>query len=96
MDEHYEHREHVVKNKMPLRPTEYFKRQCYVSIEAEETLGKNTVEFMGDSNLVFSTDYPHEDSRYPHALETFDQLPLSKDSKRRILSENCQRLYGLA
>ena len=95
MDEHYEHREHVVKKKMPLKPSDYFKRQCYVSIEAEETLGKNTVDYVGDSNIVFSTDYPHEDSRYPHALETFDQLPLTPDNKRKILWDNCARLYAL-
>jgi predicted TIM-barrel fold metal-dependent hydrolase len=95
MDEHYEHREHVVKGRMPLRPSEYFKRHCYVSIEAEEKLGKNTVDYIGDSNIVFSTDYPHEDSRYPHALETFDELPLGEESKKKILWDNSARLYNL-
>jgi uncharacterized protein len=95
MDEHYEHREKVVKKKMPLTPREYFKRQCYVSIEAEETLGKTFVDYVSEDNLVFSTDFPHEDSRYPHSLETFDELPLSKDVKRKVLWDNCARLYAI-
>jgi predicted TIM-barrel fold metal-dependent hydrolase len=95
MDEHYEHREGVIRDTMPLRPSDYFKRQCYVSIEAEETLGRHVVEAVGDSNIVFSTDFPHEDSRYPHALATFDELPLAAEAKRKILWDNCARLYGL-
>lgn len=93
MDEHYEHRERVAKAKMPLRPSDYFKRQCFVSIEAEERIGKTFVDYVSDGNLVFSTDYPHEDSRYPHSLETFDELPLTEDQKRKVLWDNCARLY---
>ena len=65
MDEHWEHREQMVKERLPLRPSEYFKRQCYVSIEADEEPGKYALDWLGDDNVVFSTDYPHPDSRYP-------------------------------
>lgn len=96
MDEHYEHRESVTKSKLPLRPSEYFKRQCFASIEAEETMGKYVLDWMGDDNLVFSTDYPHEDSRYPRAVATFTAQPFPESSKRKILWDNCARLYSFA
>ena len=96
MDEHYEHRESVMKSKLPLRPSEYFKRQCFASIEAEETMGKYVLDWMGDDNLVFSTDYPHEDSRYPRAVATFTAQPFPESSKRKILWDNCARLYSFA
>src|SRR4030095_5691978 len=46
-------------------------------------------------HLVFSTDYPHIDSRYPQAVDAFLQLPISDDAKRRILWDNCARLYSV-
>ena len=27
------------------------------------------LELIGDDNIVFSTDYPHGDSDFPHAVE---------------------------
>ena len=49
----------------------------------------------GDENLVFSTDYPHGDSKYPDSVSAFADLPgLSEDSKRKILWDNWVRLYG--
>ncbi len=95
LDEHYEHREKRVKDKLPRRPSEYFKDHCYVAVEADEHMGGWVAEQIGDDNIVFSTDFPHEDSRYPHALETFLELPFSEASKRKILWDNSARLYGL-
>jgi predicted TIM-barrel fold metal-dependent hydrolase len=46
--------------------------------------------------MVFSTDYPHLDVKYPHAIETFLQLPFSEQSKRKYLWDNCARLYNFA
>ncbi len=94
MDEHWEHRERYVKSQLPLRPSEYFKRQCYISVEADETPGTFALEWLGDENIVFSTDYPHTDTRYPHALDTFLEMPFSKENFKRILWDNCTRLYG--
>jgi len=44
--------------------------------------------------LVFSTDYPHGDSKYPHAVESFLELTLPDADKRKILWDNCARFYG--
>ena len=45
--------------------------------------------------MIFSTDYPHDDSKYPHAVESFDKLPLSDDSKAKIVSANWAILYDI-
>jgi len=44
---------------------------------------------------VFSTDYPHSDSHFPEATHLFLKLPMSEESKRKILWDNCARLYDL-
>ena len=77
-------------------PSELFHRQCWVSIEPEEKLAKHVVDELGDDNFVVSTDWPHDDSRYPHAIDTFLELPLGKESKKKVLWDNCARLYNLS
>ena len=78
------------------RPSELFRRQCVVSVEPEEALAKHVVAELGDDNLVLSTDWPHDDSRFPHAIDSFlEEIPLAPESKRKILWDNCARLYKL-
>jgi predicted TIM-barrel fold metal-dependent hydrolase len=52
------------------------------------------VQYGLEDNVVFSTDYPHADSKYPHAVERFLELPLSNKAKRKCLWDNCAKLYG--
>src|SRR5438876_1099656 len=70
-----------------------FMRQCWVSIECDEEPGVHAAETLAD-NIVFSTDYPHGDSKYPRATERFLRLPLAETAARRILWDNWARLYG--
>ena len=79
---------------LTLTPIEYFRRQCYVSVECDEDPARYLVDWLGDDNVVFSTDYPHRDSKYPHAVEQFLGQPMSDDTKRKFLWDNCARLYG--
>lgn len=44
---------------------------------------------------MFSTDYPHGDSMYPNAVDTFEKMPYPAASKRKIVGENWERLYGI-
>src|SRR5438093_4948808 len=78
------------------KPSELFRRQCFVSAEPEEELAKYVVAELGDDNLVLSTDSPHDDSRFPHAIDGFlAAAHLSPDTKRKVLWDNCARLYKL-
>jgi len=63
------------------------------SVEPDELPARYAIDFLGNDNLVYSTDYPHGDSRYPHASESFLKLPISDEDKRKILWDNCARLY---
>jgi uncharacterized protein len=81
--------------KQDAKPSELFRRQCFISIEPDEHLSKYVVAELGDDNVVVSTDWPHDDSRYPHAIDTFLGLELSKETKRKALWDNCARLYKL-
>ena len=56
---------------------------------------ESAIGSFGDERIIFSTDYPHGDSKYPHAVDSFDKLPLSDDSKAKIVSSNWSALYDI-
>jgi predicted TIM-barrel fold metal-dependent hydrolase len=78
-------------------PSEYFFRQCYIATDADEKVLPQVVEAIGDANIVVSTDYPHSDGLFPHAISEFVALAgVSDTTKSRILWDNCARLYNLS
>jgi predicted TIM-barrel fold metal-dependent hydrolase len=76
-------------------PSHYFKSQCYASVECDEEPVKYAIDFLGNERLVFSTDFPHVDTKYPRAVERFLQLPITDEDKRKILWDNCATYYGM-
>jgi predicted TIM-barrel fold metal-dependent hydrolase len=95
MDESYELEGDLFMPDLDMEPSEYFRRQCFVSVEPDELPARHLLEDFGSDQLVFSTDYPHGDSRYPKAVESFLELPLPDDDKRKILWDNCARFYAV-
>jgi len=95
LDEHYEWLGRFEAPELRMKPSEYFVRNCFLAVEADEERVDQYVATFGDNNLVYSTDYPHADSKYPHAVEAFTHLPLSETSQRKILWDNFSRLYDI-
>jgi predicted TIM-barrel fold metal-dependent hydrolase len=95
LDEHYEWLGPMEAPELRLKPSEYFRRNCFLSVEADEGIAGQYIEHFGDDNLVFSTDYPHADSKFPAAVQSFLTLPLADASKRKILWDNWSRLYNI-
>jgi predicted TIM-barrel fold metal-dependent hydrolase len=84
------------RDNVRMPPVDYWKRQCYSGVEVEEWPLKAVVDLLGDKNWVLSSDFPHFDSAFPHASEKFMALPgVSDDAKRKILWDNCARLYKI-
>ena len=44
---------------------------------------------------MFSTDFPHGDSKFPLSIEKFLELPITEEDKRKILWDNCAQYYGI-
>ncbi|MBI4611824.1 MAG: amidohydrolase family protein [Candidatus Rokubacteria bacterium] len=95
LDEYWEMCKGGEAAKLQALPSEYFRRQCFISVDPDEDQVEWVIQKLGDDNLVFSTDYPHSDSRFPEATVLVLKLPVSDRSKRKILWDNCARLYGL-
>jgi predicted TIM-barrel fold metal-dependent hydrolase len=97
LDEEHERLGHADRVSLRARPSEYFHRHCFVAVEPDEPVVVDVIERVGDDSLVISSDWPHDDSAYPHAMDRFLALEGVGDaSRRKILWDNCARLYGLA
>jgi predicted TIM-barrel fold metal-dependent hydrolase len=77
-------------------PSDYFRRQCYISCDpAERTIGA-MMDLYGADRFFWASDYPHPD----HSIDYLRQMeilvePLSPESRAAILGENVTRCYGL-
>jgi predicted TIM-barrel fold metal-dependent hydrolase len=81
---------------LSMRPSDYFRRQCYVSIEEPEPALGVVLEQYPES-VVFASDYPHADGIFPGATkELLEAVDLDDARKRRVLHDNAVRLYDLS
>ena len=95
LDEGWEREGDIWAPDVKVAPSEYFKRQCAVSAEPDEATITHVIEYTGGKNVVFSTDYPHGDSKYPKAVDHFLNLPISETNKKNILWDNCAAYYAM-
>ena len=84
-------------SRLKLLPSKYFKRQCVISAEPDETLTGPVVEHLGADYVVWASDYPHLDASF-HVLDTLREriAALPEAAQRKVLGENALRFYGLA
>lgn len=82
---------------MPLRPSEYFARQCAISFEVDETTLPALLPFVGRDRVVWGSDYPHHDATFPGAVAALRRTlaPLDVAAQARVLGGNARRIYGL-
>jgi len=80
---------------LSMLPSAYFRRQCYIALDVDEEPAVDVVNKMGADYFVVSSDYPHSDGAFPDALKEFFGMALSAEQRRKILWDNCARLYAI-
>ncbi|WP_013320761.1 amidohydrolase family protein [Gloeothece verrucosa] len=96
LDEEYKNLRWEVTNYVKIFPTEYFQRQCFVSIEPSEPYLAQLIEFIGTDHVIFGSDYPHMDHQPDIVKKTLaleSQLP--QETVQKIVWDNPRRFYGL-
>ncbi|MEZ4291937.1 MAG: amidohydrolase family protein [Myxococcota bacterium] len=76
--------------------TGYWKRNCYITTECEDPFVADVIRWLGDDRILWESDFPHPDSKYPHTTKEFlDLTPedISLESKRKILWDNSIDFY---
>ena len=83
---------------LSMTPSEYVKRNCYVTMEADEHPGvlALSLEELGAEHIMMATDMPHFDSEFPDTVSTIQgRHDLTIDQKEQILGGNASRILGL-
>ena len=79
-----------------MKPSEYFRRQCYISAEDEPYLG-DIVKYIGEDRILFASDYPHTDHGPGMTQEIVDMEDLiGRPVLKKILFDNPRAFYGEA
>ena len=98
LDHHYE----IFRWEVPqltMKPSEYFKRQCWISFDPDESTLKLTAEspLVGADRIIWASDYPHPDAKIPGVVgELREQMVGLPDAvQQRIFGLNAVDLYGL-
>ncbi len=91
------HARHAAQDGMltQLKPSEYFHRNFSAALIADR-VGVFTREFTGVDNLMWSSDYPHTDSTWPHSRRSIehDFAGVSSADRIKMTCTNAARLYG--
>jgi uncharacterized protein len=97
MDHAWERYHHMVGARLELLPSEYCRRQVYATF-MDDRVGVANRELIGTDNIMWSSDYPHSDSTWPHSREVIakDFEGVSEADRRKILADNAVGLYGLS
>jgi predicted TIM-barrel fold metal-dependent hydrolase len=84
------------KRWLSMLPSEYFKRQCFVSFEPEEWNLGACAEYLGADRVVWASDYPHPEYHEGVVDEVRESIAsLDSVAQSRILGENAIECYRL-
>jgi len=97
MDDEYDKRGEVEAPVLKKKPSDYVRSgQIYFSCEADEWLLPQALERVGENQIVYASDFPHWDHSFPGSIDEIrDRRDLTDAQKRKVLADNCRRLYKL-
>ena len=95
LDQAQEEYRYLYPTALKVKPSEYFRRQVFATF-IDDPVGVATRQFIGVDNIMWSSDYPHTVSTWPHSQEVVarDLQGVPEAESRKIVWENAARLYG--
>jgi predicted TIM-barrel fold metal-dependent hydrolase len=98
LDHHYE----IFRWDVPwltMKPSEYFRRQCYISFDPDESTLAFTARhpLVGADRIIWASDYPHPDAKFPGVVRELEEAiePLEAAARAKIVGGNAAALYNL-
>lgn len=95
IDNNYQRLEKVNQFGLKRLPSEYIDEHFYFGYMTD-TFGLSNLEFMNPDRVLWSTDYPHISSDYPHSWRTIQasMAGIPAPIKAKLLHGNAAKLYG--
>jgi predicted TIM-barrel fold metal-dependent hydrolase len=95
-DRAYETSRYMDSSPLRLKPSEYFHRQVYATY-IDDPVGVADRHQIGIDNIMWSSDYPHTASTWPHSQDIVarDFKDVPAEEKWKIVRENVTTLYEL-
>jgi uncharacterized protein len=92
MDLEWEDQFHDLDLKM--KPSEYWRRQCYATYQSDR-IGIKMLDEIGEDNIMWGSDFPHPDGIWPDSQDYIRRElgHLPEASRRKIVCTNAGALY---
>ena len=96
LDHRFEHLGHVVPH-LKMKPSDYFRRQGWISFDPDEAPLALTARWLGADRIIWGSDFPHPDAFYPNFIQMLNgQISeLTSDEQDRIRGLNARDFYKL-
>jgi predicted TIM-barrel fold metal-dependent hydrolase len=95
LDEQVQKKHMWIRPQLEMLPSEFFKRQGYVTF-TDDPMALANLRFTSADCLLWGSDYPHDEGSFPHSraviARTFADVPAV--DTRKIVHDNAVRLYG--
>jgi predicted TIM-barrel fold metal-dependent hydrolase len=84
------------ERRIPNPPSFYYRRNCFGCF-FKDTVGIELIDKIGVDNVMFETDYPHQDGTFPRSKQVAEQLfgHLDPETVYKIARGNAIELLGL-
>ena len=96
MDETWKKQRYWVNSVLEKEPSYFWDKNIYGSF-IHDRAGIMMRDFPGAGNIMWSSDYPHSETTYPHSQEVIAKLfeGVPEQAKREILGDRAKALYKL-
>lgn len=97
IDHLYDKHRWWTKFELPERPSFYVDRQLWFTF-MEDPPGIELAHLCNVSRIMWSSDYPHSETTYPHSRKIAEEIlsRLPSDQFQRVVRDNCAELYGIS
>jgi hypothetical protein len=78
------------------KPSDFFARNCWVTASFPSPVEAASRSRIGVDHFMWGSDYPHDESSYPHTREALRRSFAGTDEAelRQVLGGNAAHLYG--
>ena len=96
LDHTYEKFGVMVEHPLPMKPSEYVRRQVWATFQ-DDPIGASNAAVFGEDNCMWASDFPHTDTTWPHSRQVIERdfANVPAHITHKIVYENAAKLYGI-